>query len=119
MLFRSPHVTPAQLASLLLDRSCPRPASLGAAEGWWRETLAAVNTGETLLEGVWHADEVVTAKIGEDDARQIYQKAMADLPNDRPSGPQQEPFIMGQIMPKLRGKVAGQLVRTWLQEDLA
>ncbi|MCB1184151.1 Glu-tRNA(Gln) amidotransferase subunit GatE, partial [bacterium] len=27
--------TPHQLASLLLDRSCPRPASLGAAGSWW------------------------------------------------------------------------------------
>lgn len=116
----SPKITPAQLASLLLDRSCPRPASLGAAEGWWRETLAAVNEGRVLLEGIWHTEDVVPEKMDTTEARQVCRAALAELPAERPAGtPQLEAFAMAHVMPALRGKVAGQLVRTWIREDLS
>ena len=49
-------VTPHQLASLLLDRSCPRPASLHAAGDWWRDALARVKRGDALLEGLWWSE---------------------------------------------------------------
>ncbi len=113
-------VTPAQLASLLLDRSCPRPASLGAAESWWRDTLAAINKGEILLEGVWLAEQVVPAKMDDDSALQACREALAMMPANRPTGRRQlEDFTMAHVMPALRGKVAGSFVRAWIREELA
>ncbi len=116
----SPRVSATQLASLLLDRSGPRPASLGAAESWWRETLAAIDAGEVLLEGVWLAESEVPAKLAEDAALQACREAYATLPADQPTGQRQlEDFIMAHIMPALRGRVAGSFVRAWIREELA
>ena len=107
-----------QLASLLLDRSCPRPASRLAAEPWWRETLAAVQAGSVLPEGVWHAEDELPAKMSETEARAAFEAAVASVPADKPVGERQcEDFIMGHIMPALRGKVAGRLVRSWIRKD--
>ncbi len=111
-------ITPHQLASLLLDRSCPRPASLGAAEPWWKETLASIQAGTILPEGVWHAEEKALKKLDDNEARAAYNTARAALPPDLPDVQhQREDFIMGHIMPTLRGQVAGRLVRTWIRED--
>ncbi|MDX2473174.1 MAG: hypothetical protein QNL91_05650, partial [Candidatus Krumholzibacteria bacterium] len=111
-------ITPHQLASLLLDRSCPRPASLGAAEPWWRETLASIQVGTTLPEGVWHAESRALDKLDDEAAHTAYRAAMATLPANLPAGERQrEDFTMGHIMPALRGKVAGRLVRSWLRKD--
>jgi len=116
----SGHLTPHQLASLFLDRSCPRPASLAAAESWWRRTLASVTAGEILLEGIWHAETEIPQKLPDDEARRLFQSGMTDLP---PGGPtalrQREDFAMGHVMRNLRGKVAGHTVRTWIREELA
>ena len=38
------------LASLLLDRSCPRPPSLKAAGDWWRGVAARLRAGELEIE---------------------------------------------------------------------
>jgi len=113
-------ISPTQLASLLLDRSCPRPACLGAAESWWRQTLAAVNAGEILLEGVWLAEEQVPAKMDDGAALQACREAFAALPADRPTGKRQlADFIMAHLMSGLRGMVAGSFVRAWIREETA
>jgi hypothetical protein len=113
-------VTPTRLASLLLDRSCPRPASRGAAETWWRETLAAVENGRILLEGVWQAEEEVPNKLDEKEGRRAYAEALTTLPAGHPASPRQrEDFTMGHVMPKLRGRVAGRVVRRWVREEIA
>jgi Glu-tRNA(Gln) amidotransferase subunit E-like FAD-binding protein len=112
--------TPHQLASLLLDRSCPRPASLGAAETWWRRTLADIGRGETLLEGVWLAEDEVPARLPEAEARAIARRLLTTLPAGRPAaGPRLEAFAMAHVMATLRGQAAGRDVRRWLQEELA
>ncbi len=57
-------VSAAQLASLLLDRSCPRPASLVAAGPWWEAVAARLAAGTLIPEGVWSGDDEPLAPHG-------------------------------------------------------
>ncbi|HPF71378.1 MAG TPA: Glu-tRNA(Gln) amidotransferase subunit GatE [Candidatus Krumholzibacteria bacterium] len=113
-------VTPRQLASLLLDRSNPRPASLTAAGAWWEEIAAGLQSGALVPEGVWCGDDEPIARIDDDTARRRLRAALADLPAPLPADRERrEHAAMGHVMPALRGAAPGALVRRWLKEDLA
>ncbi len=109
--------TPHQLASLLLDRSCPRPVGLAVAGPWWRDTVQRLAAGELLPEGVWHAENDPLEPWSDDHARKVFTTALDDLPKDLPDDPhQRELAIMGLIMPSLRGRVAGRTIRCWIAD---
>ena len=116
----TPTLNPGQLASLLLDRSCPRPASLAVAGDWWDETVDRILAGEIIPEAVWTSEDEPTACLDVDAGRKIFLEAMKSLPQDRPGvDPQREHFIMGCVMSELRGKIPGRTVRAWVKEELA
>jgi hypothetical protein len=109
-----------QLASLLLDRSCPRPASLRAAGAWWETTVDGLSAGRLLPEGVWCAEEEPLERLPEDAARQRLAEVLGDLPDDLPPDPgKREHVVTGLVMNRLRGRVPGRTVRQWVQEALA
>ena len=105
-----------QLASLLLDRSCPRPACAKAAGDWWHRTIDRVLDGEVIPEAVWSSEDDPLPRWDEAAGRQAFADAIAALPDDGPTdGPQREHFIMGCVMPALRGRIPGRTVRTWVR----
>jgi glutamyl-tRNA(Gln) amidotransferase subunit E len=110
-----------QLASLLLDRSCPRPPSLAAAGPWWEEVAARLQAGDVLCEGVWSGEDEPVARLDDATARQRLREALAHLADDPlPADPRRRELVaMGHVMPALRGRAPGALVRRWLQEELA
>lgn len=112
-------VPPATLASLLLDRSCPRPPSLKAAGPWWQEQIARLARGEVTPEGIYHAEEEPPALLPEDQARRIFDRALATAPAGPRRGRQGEDWVMGHVMRELRGRVPGRTVRAWVKEALA
>jgi glutamyl-tRNA(Gln) amidotransferase subunit E len=113
--------TAAQLASLLLDRSYPRPASLAAAGSWWEETVAALADGRVIPEAVWTGEGEVAARLDDRTARQRFEEALAAA---RPAAGREWPSeparrrhaLMGAVMPALRGRVPGRQVGQWLDE---
>ncbi len=105
------------LASMLLDRSCPRPAAMGAAGIWWEETVARIQNGEIIAEAVWNSDEEFPAKVSEDEGRIIFHKALENLPPGGPTDPRKkEIFAMKYVMKDLLGRVPGRTVRKWVSE---
>jgi glutamyl-tRNA(Gln) amidotransferase subunit E len=115
-------VAPTSLASLLLDRSCPRPASLKVAGPWWRDAVARLAAGEIVAEGVYWAEEEPTDALPADEARRLVDQALADRPAPARAcapGDALEDHVMGQVMAGLRGRVAGSTVRRWVKEALA
>jgi len=113
-------VSAHQLASLLLDRSCPRPASLGPAGPWWEDTATRLASGAVVPEGVWCADDVPLSRLDEEEARRRLRRALADLPPDLPVDPERRRHVvMGRVMPGLRGRVPGARIWAWLKEDLS
>ncbi|MBU2500408.1 Glu-tRNA(Gln) amidotransferase subunit GatE [bacterium] len=112
---------PHQLASLLLDRSSPRPASLGAAGSWWEETIDRLVRGDVLPEAVWSSEEELAVPLPEAEARRLVTglatASLADggLPED-PA--RKEHALMGRVMPTARGRVPGSAVRRWIAEHL-
>lgn len=112
--------TAHQLASLLLDRSCPRPASPGAAGLWWEDIVARLCSGEIIPEAVWTCEDAAPITAAEDLARSRFQNLMAQLPADLPDEPdKREHLIMGSVMPPLLGLIPGRTVRLWVKEELA
>lgn len=109
-----------QLVSLLLDRDCPRPASLRAAGGWWEEALSAIGNGSIIPESLYHSEEELLPALEEAEARRLFDASLAALP---PQGPRdaacKEDFIMKHVMPDLRGRFPGRQVRAWVKEVLA
>jgi glutamyl-tRNA(Gln) amidotransferase subunit E len=113
-------VTAHGLASLLLDRSCPRPPSLAAAGDWWEGMLDRVQAGEILAEALWNHEDEPAARLADAAARRLFDDTVAALDNPGPRNPdRKEPWLMGRVMPVLRGRVAGAAVRTWVKEVLA
>lgn len=109
-----------QLASLLLDRSCPRPAAMGAAGRWWEETLAKIGDRSIIAESVWHSDDELLPRLDEDEARDIFNRTLETLPADGPTDRRKkEDFVMQHVMKDLRGRVAGRTVREWVAEVLS
>jgi glutamyl-tRNA(Gln) amidotransferase subunit E len=116
-----PHLNPHRLASLLLDRSVPRPVSLGAAGNWWEQTISSIVSGEILPEAVWNSDGDLPVLLEEQAARAIFDRALADPgteegPEDRAK---REEFLMGAVMPDLLGRFPGSTIRQWVKEALA
>ncbi len=110
----------AQLASLLLDRDCPRPASLRAAGPWWEEVLDAIAAGEIIPESLYHSEEELLKALDEKAARRLFDEALAALPAAGPRDPAcKEDFIMKHVMPGLRGRIPGREVRAWVREVVA
>jgi glutamyl-tRNA(Gln) amidotransferase subunit E len=108
---------PRDLASLLLDRSCPRPASLGAAGNWWETTIALLLAGEIIPEGVWNSEDEIPGRLDDAQARDRFDTALKTLPPGGPkSGAARETYVMGHVMKELRGRVSGRTVRTWVKE---
>jgi glutamyl-tRNA(Gln) amidotransferase subunit E len=108
---------PGDLASLLLDRSCPRPASLGAAANWWETTIERLLAAEIIPEGVWNSEDEIPCRLDDGLARDRFAAALETLPAGGPqSGAARESYVMGHVMKELRGLVSGRTVRTWVQE---
>ncbi len=112
-------LTPTGLASLLLDRSCPRPPSLLAAGDWWRDVVARIAAGEVHPEGVYHAEVEPLPAMAESEARATFAATMRSLPAGPREGRQGEDFAMAHVMKQLRGQVRGSVVRAWVKEVLA
>ena len=115
-------VAPTLLASLLLDRSCPRPASLKVAGPWWRDAVARLAAGDIVAEGVYWAEDAPADALPEGEARRLVEQALADRPAPERApapGAAREDHVMGQVMAGLRGRVAGRTVRQWVKEALA
>jgi len=111
---------PAGLASLLLDRSCPRPASLAAAGEWWDETLQMIQAGTIIPEAIWNSENDIIRCLAENRGREIFNKALDQMPQDGPTaGNPRELFVMGHVMTELRGRIPGRTVRAWVKEELA
>ncbi len=105
------------LVSILLDRSCARPASLAAAGDWWSSALQRLIAGEIVPEGLWHCEQDPPTRLDEDEARGICAAELQFLGDDRPDDLEQiVPFAMARVMPKLRGRVPGRTVRDWVSE---
>ncbi|MFN2369941.1 MAG: hypothetical protein ABR506_02180, partial [Candidatus Krumholzibacteriia bacterium] len=113
-------VTAHQVASLLLDRSCPRPASLAAAAAWWDDAAARLAAGDVICEGVWAGEDAPVPRLDDTTARQRLREALAALADPLPVDPRRRELVaMGHVMPALRGRAPGALVRRWLKEELA
>ena len=111
---------PAGLASLLLDRSCPRPASLAAAGDWWDETLQLIQAGTIIPEAVWNSENDIVRRLAESRAREIFHEALDRLPQNGPTADiPREMFVMDHVMTELRGRIPGRMVRAWVKEELA
>jgi glutamyl-tRNA(Gln) amidotransferase subunit E len=111
---------PGGLASLLLDRSCPRPPSLGAAGRWWETVLELLQEGKIIPEAVWNSENEIPTRLGDEEGRAIFAAAMDGLPTGGPvTGQPRENFVMGHVMTGLRGLIPGRTVRTWVREVLA
>jgi glutamyl-tRNA(Gln) amidotransferase subunit E len=107
------------LASLLLDRSCPRPASLSAAGPWWEQTIDALTAGRVIPEAVWSGEDEPATRVDDDEARRLFEGAMASLPATLPTAVDKRAHaLMGAVMPALRGRVPGRVVRQWIDETL-
>jgi glutamyl-tRNA(Gln) amidotransferase subunit E len=112
--------TPHRLASLLLDRSAPRPASLAAAGSWWEEVIAGLGAGAIVPGGVWTAEDEIPVRLDESAARELFFTAWEAAPDGGPTDPdRKEHFLMGHVMRELRGRVPGHTVRSWVKEAMA
>jgi glutamyl-tRNA(Gln) amidotransferase subunit E len=107
------------LASLLLDRSCPRPPSRKAAGDWWRDVAQRLAAGELCPEAVYGADDEPEPLLPADEARTRFDAALATVPDGPRHGRIGEDFVMAHVMSDLRGRVPGGTVRTWVKEALA
>ena len=110
-----------QLASLLLDRSAPRPASLRAAGPWWQDIVAALVAGRMIPEAVWAAEEDVAVRVDDATARRLVDEALADTraegaPLLPAAGERRLHALMGAVMLRVRGRVPGRQVRAWIEE---
>jgi glutamyl-tRNA(Gln) amidotransferase subunit E len=118
-------LTPHGLASLLLDRSLPRPASLRAAGAWWDDVLQRLNADEIIPEGVWSSEDGIPARLGAADAARACEDALAAVdPDGLPADAARRiEAVMGLVMPALRGRVPGRevsgAVETWCREATA
>jgi len=110
---------PNSLASLLLDRSCPQQPNLEAAGAWWEEIVDRIVGGKIIPEGVWNSNHEPKTAIDEMTGRKLFEAMLAEIPKDGPAdGRRREDFVMGHVMRKLRGKVSGRTVRSWVKEAL-
>ncbi len=110
-------LTATGLASLLLDRDAPRPASLKAAGDWWTEAVDRVTRSEAVVEGVWAGETEPPAAVAEEMARRVMDEELAALPPGLPDDPDKKHrMVMGIVMKRLRGLHDGATVSGWLKE---
>jgi len=112
-------LAPTSLASLLLDRSCPRPPSMKVAGDWWFAQAEQLASGAVIPEGFWYGENEPLPVMAEAEARSLFDTAFATVPEGPRQGVQGEDFVMGHVMPPLRGRIAGRTIRTWVKEVLA
>jgi glutamyl-tRNA(Gln) amidotransferase subunit E len=116
LLGKQSAISAQSLASLLVDRSCPRPPSLAAAGDWWEGTVARLARGEILPEGVWSCEGQPPLVCDETEGERLVDAALGQLPTDGSAAlPQREDWAMGKIMGDLRGRVPGRRVRARVQ----
>jgi len=115
---RDAALTPHQLASLLLDRSSPRPLNPATAGPWWENVVRRLTAGELLPEGVWSAESEPVEPWAEDRAQQVVADTLDDLKSaELPDDPRRrEMVLMGRVMPLVRGRVPGRTVCRWIRE---
>jgi glutamyl-tRNA(Gln) amidotransferase subunit E len=99
-----------QLASLLLDRDCPRPKSLASVD-WWRDTISKIIEGHILPTGIWNSDNEPFAQLEESEAREIFNKAVSEVDSNLPTTAKMRP-----VMENLKGRFSGKKIQSWLQE---
>jgi len=110
-------VTPTGLASMLLDRDTPRPASLKAAGEWWEAVVARINKGAAVVEGVWCCEDEPPAALDETMAKRVCEEEIAALAVDLPpERDKKERMVMGVVMGRLRGHIDGAKVAAWVKE---
>ncbi len=114
--------TATQLASLLLDRSAPRPASLRAAGEWWEAVVDDLVAGRVVPEAVWTAEDGIARRADDTTARALFEAArtaaLSAVAMVRPTGEDQfRRAVMGAIMHGLRGRVPGRQVGEWLVRE--
>jgi Glu-tRNA(Gln) amidotransferase subunit E-like FAD-binding protein len=111
---------PQNLASLLLDRRCGRPALPGADDAWWEQAVDRLAAGEVVPEGIWSGGEKPPASLSPARARSICRQRLAALPSGGPRNrAARVDWLMAHVMEELRGRVAGRVVREWIEEALA
>jgi len=112
--------TPANLASLMIDRDLPRPVHDHAAGQWWDQTIDNITAGKLLPEATWHLEEDWPAPLPENEARARFDAGWTSLPEQLPTDPERRAHAAtGILMKDLRGLVSGALVNRWTKEALA
>ncbi len=110
-------VTPTGLASMLLDRDTPRPASLKAAGEWWEAAVQRINKGGAVVEGVWCCEDEPPAALDESMAKRVCEEEIMALAVDLPpQRDKKERMVMGIVMGRLRGQIDGAKVAAWVKE---
>ncbi len=110
-------ITPHQLASLLLDRRCARPADGAADAAWWERVTDRLARGEALPEGVAGGAEDPPAPAAAAAAAKLVREALSGLPAGGPAAPaKREEWAMGHVMPAVRGRVPGRVARGIVKE---
>ncbi len=112
-------LTPNGLASLLLDREAPRPASLVAAGPWWEQVVDRIVAGEIIPPGVWYGEDEPLPRLEDDEARLVCREVLKDLPQDLPGDPaRREHVVTGIVMNRLKGRYPGAEVRAWVADSV-
>jgi Asp-tRNA(Asn)/Glu-tRNA(Gln) amidotransferase B subunit len=76
--------------------------------------------GKIIPEGVWNSNHEPITAIDGTSGRKLFAAILAEIPDEGPAaGRQREDFFMGHVMRKMRGKVPGRTVRSWVKEALA
>ena len=90
------------------------------AGDWWDATMARIASSEILAEGLWTSEEKIPRRLDEAEARRLFDAALAETEVNGPKDPAlREHWLMGRVMPELRGRFPGRTVRTWVKEVLA
>jgi len=110
-------LTAHQLASLLLDRRCARPADPVADAAWWERTVDRLARGEILVEGVAAGAEDPPAPVDGAEARRLVLAAVAAMPVAGPAATAKRvDWAMGPVMRAVRGRVPGRLAHELVKE---
>jgi len=104
------------LASLLIDRSAPRPLNAAVAGDWWDETIDRIVGGDLLVEAVVVSEEPLPSPLPEAEARKRFAAVVEAFPEDLPDGERRPRAAMRPVMKELRGLVPGATLVEWTKE---